>query len=65
MTIISNHKIDLHLNIFWSSLNVEKILVGQKFEKTGCGGLGVERSLHKRRDSAKAVRIPLGAYLCR
>ena len=58
MTIISNHKIDLHLNIFWSSLNVEKILEGQKFVKTGRGGLWVERSLHKRRDSVPAVRIP-------
>ena len=30
-------------------------------KKTGDGALGVERSLHKRRDSAPVVRIPLEA----
>ena len=40
------------------TLNIWKYCPHNKTQKqTGCGGLGVERSLHKRRDSAGSILL--------
>ena len=67
--IRQNYESKFHAWTFWVSLIIRKTIfmlhckyfIMITYSLTGCGGLGVERLLHKRCDSASAVQIPLQA----